>query len=68
MDILQKLADLEKQAKTEKSHYYVAATCAEARLKIKWLREKCAALAEVNRLQSQEIRDWERLAIRTGDL
>lgn len=37
-DILEKLADLHKQATTERSHYYVAQCCIEAMQEIKTLR------------------------------
>ncbi len=41
MDILEKLADLQKQATTENSHYYVAGCCEEAMNEIRYLRWKC---------------------------
>ncbi len=40
MDILDKLRDLHKQATTERSHYYVAATCLEAIQEIESLRKQ----------------------------
>lgn len=40
MDILDKLRDLHKQATTERSHYYVAATCLEAIQEIESLRRQ----------------------------
>lgn len=40
MDILEKLRDLHKQATTERSHYYVAATCLEAIQEIESLRKQ----------------------------
>ena len=39
MDIVEKLAELHKQATTERSHYYVAATVREAIAEIQRLRE-----------------------------
>lgn len=39
MDILDKLRDLHKQATTERSHHYVAATCLEAIQEIESLRK-----------------------------
>jgi hypothetical protein len=38
VDILEKLADLHKQATTENSHYYVAGCCEEAMNEIRYLR------------------------------
>ena len=46
MDILDKLADLHKQATAERSHYYVAATTKEAVAEIILLRSKISVLSE----------------------
>ncbi len=49
MDILEKLIDLHKQATTERSHYYVAATVKEAAEEIRRLRALLDADAEILR-------------------
>jgi hypothetical protein len=46
-DILARLVDLAKQATTEKSHYYVAATAIEANEEIVKLRAALRALSDM---------------------
>lgn len=63
MDILEKLKDLLKQATTERSHYYVAATVKEAIAEIERLTEKRksrSTKARANRAANREIREWVR--------
>lgn len=48
-DILERIADLHKQATTERSHYYTAATlqaCAAEIMRLRHLLAKCAEHAE----------------------
>lgn len=47
-DIMEKLADLELQAKTENSHYYVANTCREAMIEIAALKLAIAKITVKN--------------------
>lgn len=48
-NLLEKLEDLAKQAASEKSHYYVAATVGEAHREIVSLRKTIKALKNPNR-------------------
>lgn len=43
-DILDDLKDLQKQADTEKSHYYVAGCCRRAIMEIEFQRREIAGL------------------------
>jgi hypothetical protein len=45
-DILDDLRDLQKQATTERSHYYVAACCARAIGEVTHLRQRVARLEQ----------------------
>jgi hypothetical protein len=45
-DILDDLRDLQKQATTERSHYYVAACCARAIGEVIHLRQRVARLEQ----------------------
>lgn len=57
-DILFRLADLQKQATTERSHYYVAQVCTEAIIEIADLRQKLHMQNESKRRAPNGVNLW----------
>lgn len=58
-DILVRLADLQKQATTERSHYYVAQVCTDAIKEIADLRQKLHIRNELNDKKRKVKRTWD---------